>query len=105
MGIDTMKKFKTIFPIAVAFLFVLIIGFLLFVGAVKTDTAKYIRAIGYPKDTIMTGNKELLVVEMHDFVKDTIYFDTIVRNNRIPSTLEDYDPKFRNYRKRKLEAY
>lgn len=100
-----MKKFKTIFPIVVALLFVLIIGLLLFVVACKTDTAKYIRAIGYPKDTIMTDSKELLVVEMHDFVKDTIYFDTIVRNNRIPSTLEDYDPKFRNYRKRKLEAY
>jgi len=100
-----MKKFQTIFPIVFVLAVVLLIGFLLFVGAGKTDTAKYIRAIGYPKDTIMTDNKELLVVEMHDFVKDTIYFDTIVRNNRMPSTLEDYDPKFRNYRKRKLEAY
>lgn len=97
-----MKKY---FPIFVALLFVLILFGLLFKISSDTDTNKYIKAIGYPKDTIVTGNKELLVVEMHDFVKDTIYFDTIVRNNRIPSTLEDYDPKFRNYRKRKLEAY
>lgn len=97
-----MKKLDVIFLIVVALLFVLIMGFLLRIAVNKTDMAKHIRAIGYPKDTIMTGNKELLIIEMHDFVKDTIYSDTIIRNNRMPSTLEDYDPKFRNYRKRDL---
>lgn len=101
MGVDTMKKFKTIFPIAFTVVIVLQIGFLLYVSSKQNDAAKYIRAIGYPKDTIVCGDKELLVVEMHDLVKDTIYCDTIVRNKRIPSTLEDYDPKFRDYRKRK----
>ena len=100
-----MKGFKSIFPIIFVLMFVLVLGFLLFISSRPLDASKHIRAIGYPKDTVMQGNEELLVIEMHDFVKDTIYFDTIIRNNRMPSTLEEYNPKFRNYRKRKLEAY
>ena len=96
-----MKGFKSIFPIIFVSAFVLLLGFLLFISSRPLDVSKYIRAIGYPKDTIMQGNKELLVIEMHDFVKDTIYFDTIIRNNRMPNTLEEYDPKYNYYRKRK----
>ena len=96
-----MKRFKVIFPIIFVSVVILLLGFLLFISSRPLDASKHIRAIGYPKDTIMQGNKELLVIEMHDFVKDTIYFDTIIRNNRMPSTLEEYDPKYNYYRKRK----
>lgn len=93
-----MKKFQTIFPIVVVLLSVLIIGFLLFIGASKTDPDKYIRAIGYPRDTIMVHQRPCLVVEMHDYAKNIVYFDTIPINTRTPSTLEDFDPKWRKYR-------
>jgi len=96
-----MKSFNVIFPIIIVSVFLLLLAFLLLISSRPIDVSKHIRAIGYPKDTIMQCNKELLVVEMHDFVKDTIYFDTIIRNNRMPSTLEEYDPKYNYYRKRK----
>lgn len=101
MGVDTMKNFQTIFLIAVALFFVLIFGFLLLTGTSKTDAAKHIRAIGYPRDTVMVNQRPYLIVEMHDCVNDTVvYFDTIPLNIRTPSTLEDFDPKWRSYRLR-----
>ena len=67
----------------------------------KTDAAKNIRAIGYPRDTVMVNQRPYLIVEMHDCVNDTVvYFDTIPLNTRTPSTLEDFDPKWRRYRLR-----
>lgn len=74
---------------------------LLLIKASKEDSTKYIRAIGYPKDTVMVHQRPCLVVEMHDYVNDTVvYFDTIPINTRTPSTLEDFDPKWRRYRLR-----
>lgn len=98
MGVDTMKKY---FPIFVASLFVLILFGLLFKISSDTDANKYIRAIGYPKDTIQKENGcEAIVIEMHDFANDTIYLDTIERHSRMPSTLEEFEPKYRRFRQR-----
>ena len=74
---------------------------LLLIKASKEDSTKYIRAIGYPRDTVMVNQRPYLIVEMHDCVNDTVvYFDTIPLNTRTPSTLEDFDPKWRRYRLR-----
>lgn len=70
---------------------------LLLIKASKKDSTKYIRAIGYPRDTVMVHQRPCLVVEMHDYVNDTVYFDTIPINTRTSSTLEDFDPKCRKY--------
>lgn len=69
---------------------------LILIKASEENSTKYIRAIGYPKDTVMVHQRPCLVVEMHDYVKDTVYFDTISINTRIPSTLEDFDPQWRS---------
>lgn len=60
-----------------------------------------IKARAYPTDTIEVHGKRFLVVEVHDYVKGDIYNDTIAMPSRVPSTLEDYDVKWRDYRLRK----
>lgn len=57
---------------------------LLLIKASKKDSTKYIRAIDYPRDTVMTYQRPCLVVEMRDYVNDTVYFDTISVNTRMP---------------------
>ena len=57
-----------------------------------------IKAIAYPTDTIEAHGKRFLVVEVHDYVKGDIYNDTIAMPFRVPSTLEDYNMKWRDYR-------
>lgn len=91
---------KNTFPLIILAVFVVGMALLL-IKASKENSTKYIRAIGYPKDTIMAHGKSLLVIEIHDFVKDTVYNDTIKINRRMPSTLEDFDPKYRDFRERK----
>lgn len=71
---------------------------LLLVKACKEDSTKYIRAIGYPRDTVMVHQRPCLVVEMHDYVNDIVYFDTIPINTRTHSILKDFYPKWRRYR-------
>ena len=71
---------------------------LLLMKVSELDSTKRIKAIGYPRDTIMVHQRPCLVVEMHDYVSDSVYFDAIPINTRIPSTLEDFDPKWRKYR-------
>ena len=60
---------------------------LLLIKASKEDSTKYIKAIGYPRDTVMVHQRPCLVVEMHDYVNDTVYFDTISINTSTTSTL------------------
>ena len=60
-----------------------------------------IKAIAYPTDTIEVHGERLLIVEVHDYVKGDIYNDTIAMPSRVPSTLEEYYVKLRNYRLRK----
>lgn len=66
---------------------------LLLIKASKDDSTKHIGTIGYPKDTVMVRQRPCLIVEMHDYVNDIIYFDTIPINIRKPSTLKDFDHK------------
>ena len=91
---------QTKFAVALIMSFCIIMLVLLFKIS-NTDTSKHIIAIGYPKDTIIVHGQLLLVIEIHDFVKDTIYNDTIKINKRMPSTLEDFDQKYRYFRERK----
>lgn len=96
-----MKKLKEVLPFVIIIVFVLTFVSLLVKISIGdlTDAMKHVRAIGYPKDTIQRPDGgALLVVEMHDFVKDTIYLDTIPWNIRKPSTLEDFEPKYRRRR-------
>lgn len=86
---------KNTFPLIILVMFVVGMALLL-IKASEENSTKYIRAIGYPKDTVMVHQRPCLVVEMHDYVNDTVYFDTISINTRIPSTLEDFDPKWRS---------
>lgn len=79
-------------------LVVFIVAMMLLIKVSKeySTSTEYIRAIGYPRDTVIVQQIPCLVVEMHDYVNNTVYFDTIPINTRTPSTLEDFDPKWRN---------
>lgn len=79
-----------------------IIGFILIMFHLLckiSNQPSRIQAIGYPKDTISKGGEEFLVIEIHDLKRDTIVYDTMKLNNRMPSTLEDFYPKYRNFRR------
>lgn len=86
---------KNTCPLIILAVFIVVMTLLLIKAS---DSTKYIRAIGYTRDTIMVHQRPCLVVEMHDYVNDTVYFDTISINTRMPSTLEDFDSKCRIYR-------
>ena len=93
---------QTIFAVALIIVFCITMVVLLFKIS-NTDTSKHIRAIGYPKDTIMVHCRSCLVIEMHDLIRDTIYNDTVAMSRRVPSTLEDFDPRYRDFRERRYK--
>ena len=81
----------------IAILFVIAIIALFDIISVKEyEENDNIRAIGYPKGIIERDSKYFQVIEMHDFVRDTIYMDTVPYYRRMLSTLEDYDPQWCN---------
>lgn len=94
MGFDKISR-KGMIPVIAILLFVIAIIALLDIISVKEYRGNdNIRAIGYPKGIIKRDSKYFQVIEMHDFVRDTIYMDTVSYYRRMPSTLEDYDPKW-----------
>lgn len=95
MGFDKISR-KGMIPVIAILLFIIAIITLLDIFSVKEYRGNdNIRAIGYPKGIIKRDSKYFQVIEMHDFVRDTIYMDTVPYYRRMPSTLEDYDPKWR----------
>ena len=97
MGFNKIS-WKGIIPMIVVLLFVIMMAVLLAIISVNDKDYKgndSIRAIGYPKGIIQREGKYYQVIEMHDFLRDTVYMDTVPYYRRKPSTLEDYDPKWR----------
>jgi len=73
---------KNTCPLIILAVFVVAMTLLL-IKAGKANSTKYIGAICYPRDAVTVHQKSCLVVEMRDYVNDTVYFDTKWRRYKL----------------------
>lgn len=86
-----MERVKDVFRIIILLSFIIAVIILLSLIAIK-DNRNYITKVGHPVDTIrIDERREMIVVEIHDLVRDSVYLDTITRYNRKLSTLEEHN--------------